>query len=56
MILSGELPLMTRITSASFKYHASKKFGLTLMILILFVLSSAASYGISFLIKPASKP
>jgi len=56
MILSGELPLTTRITTAAFKYHSSKKIGRTLIILILFVLSTAATYGISFLIKPASKP
>ena len=56
MMLSGELPLVTRITAASFKQYTSKKFGLALIILILFVLSSAAGYGISFLIKPASKP
>jgi len=56
MILSGELALPATITSAAFKHHSSKKFGLTLIIAILFVVSSAASYGISFLIKPASKP
>ena len=56
MFLAGELPLNTRITEASFTLHAAKKFRLTLIILIFFVLASAASYGISFLIKPASKP
>jgi|GEM_PF-5417226 len=56
MILARELPLSTTIIAASFEYHNAKKFGLALIILILFVLSSAASYGISFLLKPASKP
>jgi len=56
MMLSEELPLTPRITAASFKQYTSKKNGLTLIILILFILVSAASYGISFLIKPAPKP
>lgn len=56
MILAGELPLTTRIMEASFKHHSSKKFGLTLIILILFVVASAICFGISFLIKPAPKP
>ena len=56
MMLSGQLPLATRIMETSFKYHSSKNFGLTLIILILFVLASGASYGISFLIKPSPKP
>ncbi len=55
MILSGELPLTTRITEASFKHHASKKMGLTVIILILFVLSTAASYGISLSNKTGLK-
>ena len=56
MMLSGELPLPATIMTATFKHHSSKKISLPLIILILFVLSTAASYGISFLIKPASKP
>ena len=56
MMLSGELPVATGINGSSFKQHSSKKIGLTLIILILFVVATAASYGISLLIKPAPKP
>lgn len=56
MMLSGELPLTPSITSADFKFHASKRMGLTFIILILFSVSTAATYGISLLIKPAPKP